>query len=104
MKKSTLLLIILLALSAAFALFPEKIIRYTSSKLACSKDNQFLTDTKGVPTPPEGNVISPARTVEYFNVNFDSYKDDSKIIEEFDDLDKLELKGAFTDEKLSNDS
>jgi len=110
MRKSTLLLIILLILSSVFAFSPrlfqlDKLFNFAKGKLVCESGSQFQSDTKGINLPTEKNiVINPSGTINYLKEDFSRYSNNSKVISEFDDLDNLELTGLFSDKKLSSET
>jgi len=103
MKKYTYLLLGLTIISAFYAVFPQVFLRYTAGKFFCRSDSQFHDDTSQIATPA-GNIINPSGTVKYYRDNFDAYSQDSKTIDQFEDLSNLKLTSPLSELKLSNSS
>ena len=69
----------------------------------CANDNQFVNDTSAVGTYSQ-NIINSSETIKYFKDNFDNYSENSKLIEQFDNQDNFEFKGAVSDIKIDPES
>ena len=72
----------------------------------CAKEGQFsqsLQSKKELPTGQQA-IINPSGTVHYFEDNFDKYEKKSKLLESFEFLREIELKGNIDELSLSEDS
>jgi hypothetical protein len=103
MNKLNILLIILVIFSAIFAFFPERLFQLTAGKLSCANETLFQSSTQGVELP-QTNAINSSGTVNYFKEDFSQFKDNSKIIDEFDDLNDLAVNGSHGNMNLSPDN
>lgn len=109
MKKINILLLFLVIVSAVFAFYPQIARLYDKIddlrlKAACETNNQFQDDTGITEESNLPNKINESGTVNYFKDDFSGYSQNSKLIEQFDDLDDLSINGGYQNEKLSSDN
>ena len=102
MKKTNLLLVGLVIVSAVFAFYPQLHKLYKSSaQVICELNDQFKTDTGITAGSTNSNLINNSGTVHYFKDDFSSYQQYSKTIDQFDNLDNISLSGSFQEIGLS---
>lgn len=101
MKKLNLLLTGLLFISAIFAFYPQLVDTLNlNPKKVCEPNNQFEKDVNAAKWE---NIINKSGTVNYFKDNFSAYKENSRVIDQFDTLSNLKIKGGFRGVNLSSD-
>lgn len=94
MKKTNILLVGLVLLSAMFAFYPQLFKLYKlSAKVACVADSQFKNDTGLTGNNSEANIINESGTVHYFKDDFSGYQQNSKIVDQFDNADNISFQG-----------
>lgn len=102
-SKSTIYLLELVFLSLMFAVYPNGISDYLYKKTMCANDNQFIKDTAAVERYTQ-NIINNSGTIKYFKDTFDNYSDNSKLIEQFDNINGFQVKGDTSDVKTDPES
>lgn len=86
-----------------FAVYPNGISDYLYKKTMCANDNQFIKDTAAVERYTQ-NIINNSGTIKYFKDTFDNYSDNSKLIEQFDNINGFQVKGDTSDVKTDPES
>jgi hypothetical protein len=104
MKRTNLLMVGLVIASTIFAFYPQLFKLYKlSARMTCELNDQFKADTGTTGENTESIAINDNGTVRYFKDDFSGYAEHSKIIDQFDDLNNLGIKGSFQETALSPD-
>lgn len=105
MRKTNILLLGLVFASAIFAFHPQlwKLYKSNAGGAGCENTNQFKNDTGLAEGEDRPNSINESGTVHYFKDNFSGYSKNSRLIEQFDDLENYSLSGNYQHVGLNND-